>query len=136
MKGKPACLQARPRLHEGRARCIVDGDADGALRERPAGIECGKDFGNRQHGVAAAHEVLDVRLELVERHARGRVRVLAEAVVLQDHRGVGGDGRTAAAPYRDGYGESEPSGAAAAEEPAESHEAINSVPAAESQSRG
>ena len=82
-EGKARGLEARPSLHEGRARGVVDGDADGTLRQGPAGVERGEDFRNRQHGVAAARKVLDVRLELLDGDARRGIRVLAEAVILQ-----------------------------------------------------
>ena len=129
-------LQTGPRFFEGRARGVIDGDADGALRQRPALIEGGQDFGHRKHGIAAAREVVDMRLELGDRDARRRVRVLAEPVILQDDGGIGGECRSAARRDADGHGESGARGADAAEAPAHDHGAINPVPAALSQSRG
>ena len=131
---REACiLESRPRLLEGRARCIVDGDADGAIRQRPAGVKRGKNLRNRKHGVTAGRKVLDVRLELLDGDARRRVRVLAESVILQDDSRISGECRAGAGRNRGGHRAADAYGA---EEPAEVHEAINPVPAAESQSKG
>ena len=129
-------LESRPRLHEGRARSVVDGDADGALRQRLACAERGENLGHREHRVAAFREVLDVRLELFDGDARRRVLVLAEAVVLQDDRRIGGDRRADSGRNRDGrdeYGAESTSDAAG---PTGSHGLISPVPAAVSHSRG
>ena len=108
-------LQPGPRLDEGGPRRVVDGDADGALRQRPAGVDGGEDLGHRQHGVAAARQVLDVRFELGERDAGRRVLVLAEAVIHHEDGGIGGDCCSAAGRDDDGRGERDVGGAAGEE---------------------
>ena len=44
-------LESRPRFLEGGARRVVDGDADGTLRQWLAGVDRCENLGNRKHDI-------------------------------------------------------------------------------------
>ncbi|MEJ0071753.1 MAG: hypothetical protein WDO24_26880 [Pseudomonadota bacterium] len=103
MKGKPGGAQPRPSLGVDRDMGIVDRDPDRVIGQLLAVAQRRHDLGHRQHGVAAAAQLLQMRRELVDRDRARRVGVVAEMLVGEDHgrrRRLGGAAGRARSPQR------------------------------------